>query len=260
MKTIIIATAIITTFIFFQLGAKTPVNDSKQKGNTAKIEQLRAKIEQQLAQFNPDIKLKKPNPTPINGYYQIGVQNGPMLYAKADGSHFFAGDLFYLSDEGIIPATDYGVTDSKEAWQAFKKSPLFDKHIAFTGAETKAYLNVFTDYTCGYCRKLHRDIDTLNAMGIGVRYFAFPRSGQDGTEAKNMQSAWCSDNPHAAISALKSGDSIVPNDCKDDTVKQQYRVGVKLNVKGTPAIYFDDGTHISGYMSPKKFAAALNIQ
>ncbi|VDY38508.1 thiol:disulfide interchange protein [Salmonella enterica subsp. enterica serovar Daytona] len=31
--------------------------------------------------------------------------------------------------------------------------------------------------TCGYCHKLHEEMKDYNALGITVRYLAFPRPG-----------------------------------------------------------------------------------
>ncbi len=48
--------------------------------------------------------------------------------------------------------------------------------------EQKAVIDVFTDIDCGYCRKLHGEMDELNELGITVNYYGFPRSGP-GTES-----------------------------------------------------------------------------
>ena len=37
-------------------------------------------------------------------------------------------------------------------------------------AERKASITVFTDIDCGFCRKLHQEVPSLNQMGVAVRY------------------------------------------------------------------------------------------
>lgn len=49
--------------------------------------------------------------------------------------------------------------------------------IVYKAPEEKHVITVFTDITCGYCRKLHEQMKDYNALGITVRYLAFPRQG-----------------------------------------------------------------------------------
>ena len=59
--------------------------------------------------------------------------------------------------------------------------------IVFSPAEpAKGYINVFTDITCGYCRKLHLEMDDLNRRGVEVRYLAFPR----GVSSQTVRVSW----------------------------------------------------------------------
>ena len=44
-------------------------------------------------------------------------------------------------------------------------------------AAVKHRVTIFTDIDCGYCRKFHREIEAVNALGIEVRYVAYPRTG-----------------------------------------------------------------------------------
>ena len=49
--------------------------------------------------------------------------------------------------------------------------------IVFPAEKERHTITVFTDLDCGYCRKLHKEIDQFNAEGITVRYLMFPRAG-----------------------------------------------------------------------------------
>ena len=48
----------------------------------------------------------------------------------------------------------------------------------------------------------------MNAMGIEVRYLAFPRAGVGSKTYNSMVSAWCADDPNTAITALKARQTI----------------------------------------------------
>src|SRR5690606_39977911 len=48
-------------------------------------------------------------------------------------------------------------------------------------------ITVFTDVDCGYCRKLHSEIDQLTKLGVRVRNMAYPRSGPDSPDWRKME-------------------------------------------------------------------------
>jgi len=261
MKNIIFSLfSIIVVYFFIQLGIYAKTDSQLITNNQVSDKQLAGlqnKLAKQLQQVNPDIKLSDAIVSKqLPNYAQIQIEGGPVLYMSLAGDHFFAGELYYFKNNAIVPAQNMQVS---KAWQSFKNSELFSKAITFKGDTVKAYMNVFTDYSCGYCRKLHQDIDKLNQLGIAVRYFPFPRGGADTKVAKQLESAWCAKDPHQALTTLKNGNSIADNQC-DNFVKKSYQIGVQLGVTGTPAVFFDSGQLISGYMSPKKYATALNIQ
>ena len=56
------------------------------------------------------------------------------------------------------------------------------------GQDTRHTVYVFTDITCGYCQRFHRDVAELNSNGVAVRYLAFPRAGIDAESFKDMES------------------------------------------------------------------------
>jgi thiol:disulfide interchange protein DsbC len=45
--------------------------------------------------------------------------------------------------------------------------------------------------------------------------------------------------------------------CDSSIVQDHYVIGRDVGLNGTPAIVFDDGTMIGGYMAPDQLAAAL---
>jgi thiol:disulfide interchange protein DsbC len=133
------------------------------------------------------------------------------------------------------------------------------------GEKTLPYqVTVFTDIDCGYCRKLHSQIKEYNEEGIRIRYLAYPRSGimRDGKmtdSAALAESVWCADDRHAALTDAKAGKD-VPNKKCGSPVSAQYQLGQDFGVTGTPALLFNDGELVPGYVPPKRLAAALKAQ
>jgi thiol:disulfide interchange protein DsbC len=118
---------------------------------------------------------------------------------------------------------------------------------------------VFTDTTCGYCRKLHNEMADYNDLGITVQYLAFPRGGIRSGSFDNLQNVWCADDKKAAMTAFKSGSSVNSKSCSTK-VAQHYDFGQAVGVTGTPAIILNDGTMIPGYQPAKRLIEVLNAQ
>ena len=127
-------------------------------------------------------------------------------------------------------------------------SVIDDQGIEFKAENEKHVMTVFTDYSCGYCQKLHREVEELNDAGITVRYLAWPRQGLNTPNYDNMVAIWCSDDPQQALNRAKSisNPTFPKADC-DNTVAEQFVAGRQLGIRGTPAIIFDDGTMLPGY-------------
>ena len=234
--------------------SKTP---NIQNDSALSAEEVRSMVEKTIAIDRPGIKISNPQPSAVEGFYQMNIENGPILYANDRGTHFFVGDLFALMEDGIVNVSE---TLRNEERKNFVNSTPSSEYISFAPAgETKAVLNVFTDVSCGYCRKLHSEMNELNALGIEVRYFAFPRAGVGSADYKKLVSAWCSDNPHSAMTTLKTGQNIPEQLCDNNPVAKHYNSGQRLGIQGTPAVFLDDGQLIPGYRPAAEFARLLNI-
>jgi thiol:disulfide interchange protein DsbC len=105
---------------------------------------------------------------------------------------------------------------------------------------------VFTDISCGYCRRLHAELDTLLDAGVRVRYLLFPRAGMGSQGQKDLESVWCADDPQAAMTNAKAGGKIEPKSC-DNPIAKHVALAERVGLRGTPLIYTDSGEKIPGY-------------
>lgn len=210
-----------------------------------------------LKTARPDIQFTFLGESPMPGVYEVQVINGPLLFVHEQGEYLFQGGLLQVKESGIV--------DTMEARQAINRSEIFatrstDDMIIFKPeGESKAIMNVFTDVDCGYCRKFHQEVPELNAMGIEVRYLAFPRAGIPSGSYDKIAKAWCAEDQQDALTKVKSGRSVDVEVCEDNPVAEQYAFGTQLGVTGTPAIILMDGTLIPGYQPAKKFAEVLGL-
>jgi len=180
-----------------------------------------------------------------------------VLYATETGDFFIAGDLYQISDEGLVNLAERKREGARKA--ILDAVPVEDMIVFTPEGEVRGYINVFTDVTCFYCQKLHREVDQLNAKGIEVRYLAYPRAGMESDGAKKLATAWCADNPQETLTQLKSGVALPINECEDAPIADQYQLGQALGIRGTPAIVTSEGVMVPGYKPANALAAMLGL-
>ena len=210
-----------------------------------------------LSAVRPDLNFKFVGESALPGFYAVQIEGGPLLYVSADGGHFFDGNLYQITRSQFVDVRDLALNGERRELFATRST---DDMIIFKPAgQTKAIINVFTDVDCGYCRKLHNEVPELNAMGIEVRYLAFPRAGLVSESFDKIATAWCSDTPNKTLTAIKNGKKLSTSVCSDNPVAAHYELGQSLGVTGTPAIVLMDGTLIPGYKPAAEFAELFGL-
>jgi len=207
-------------------------------------------ITKSLSKIFPGVTPDKIAPSPMEGVSEVLI--GPrLMYVSNDGKYLLQGSLIDLKTR-----TDIG----EERRNGIRLDALNDlgeeKMIVFPAKEQKHVITVFTDIDCGYCRKLHGEMDKYNEKGITVRYLMFPRAGIDSASYKKAVSVWCSKDQQDAMTRSKSGEN-VPNATCDNPVKEEYELGQLIGVRGTPAIIMEDGAMLPGYVPAARLVKAL---
>ena len=194
---------------------------------------------------------------PIDGFYEVQVKDGPVLYVSAGGDFFFDGNLYQVKNGQFSDARSLRLdVDRRQTFAAMST----DSMIIFEAkGKPKAIINVFTDVDCGYCRKLHKEVPQLNAMGVEVRYLAYPRSGIPSASYDKIATVWCSDDRQDSLTRSKNGEDDVISVCENNPVAEHFTLGGKLGVTGTPAIVLMDGTMLPGYRTAADFARLLGL-
>ena len=189
--------------------------------------------------------------------YEVDVGRGRYLYVTRGCGHLFAGNLYQFQEsEGLVSLTERA--RSAERREAIAQMPRSEMLVLEPPGDAKASVVVFTDVDCEFCRMFHGRIGEYLALGIEVRYVAYPSAGVGSATFKSMVSAWCADDRLGAITALKSGGTVAPLDCRNP-VGSHFRIGVELGVEGTPTIVLPSGRTLSGYATPSQLASALGL-
>lgn len=154
------------------------------------------------------------------------------IYITTDSKHIVVGSVIEVRDGKGVDLKNERIAKS------VMKLVADGNAITYAAAKEKAQIVVFTDISCGYCRKLHAEIPALNAMGITVHYLAYPRNGSPSAVATEMQKAWCSKSPQKALSSLFDGQPITPSKgkCRGTEVQTGYDFGQIQSFTGTPLL------------------------
>ena len=192
-------------------------------------------------------------PSPVEGFYEA-ISDSGIFYVSKDGEYLMYGKLFKMT----APVTDLTEQSYSKLRQA-TFAELADTAIVYPAKKPQHVLTVFTDTSCGYCRKFHEQMDEYNDLGFTVRYLAFPRGGQQSPTFSEMESIWCAKNPREAMDEAKGGQTVDAKACANP-VAEHYAAGSMLGVRGTPAVYLDDGVQVGGYISPDDLVKLIAVQ
>lgn len=197
--------------------------------------------------------------TPMNGLYRVKLPSGETFYTDAAGKYLFVGNMFENTPQGLVNLTEQSLV--RERVSALKKLKDTDAIVYKPAGKVKAVVTVFSDSTCGYCRKLHEELPVLNKAGVEVRYMTFPRQGPDSNSARQLAQVLCSTQPTEAFSAVMRGETLKNDGSKCmSRVAQQFELGRTLGIHGTPAIVTEEGRLLSGYAPADQLLQQIGIK
>jgi thiol:disulfide interchange protein DsbC len=196
------------------------------------------------------------NESPLPGIYEV-LHEHDFAYATADGKYLLRGDLINIESGEEI--TENHRRLDRLAALASLGDQNFIEFAPPPPIAAKYLVTVFTDVDCGYCRKLHSQIDEYNAKGIAIRYAFYPRSGPNTESWYRAEAVWCSADRKTALTRAKlgqdlklKGTSACPN-----PVDREYKLAEQLGIRGTPMLVLPNGDVFPGYAPPSVLAAKL---
>ncbi len=199
--------------------------------------------------FEPEsVKLSE-----VKGLYEVAY--GPnVFYMTEDGKYILQGNLI-----DVAARKDLTETRVAEARVASISKVGQENMVIFKPEKTKHTISVFTDIDCGYCRKLHSELDQYHKEGIAIQYLFFPRAGVGSDSYKKAISVWCAEDRNKALTLAKNNGALEPKNC-DNPVDQHMKLGAELGANGTPMLVTEKGSVFPGYIPAKKLAQMLSFE
>ncbi len=196
-------------------------------------------------------EIKGVKPSVIDGLFEVQV-GGQIIYLTADGEKVVSGEIYDLKNKKSITEA----ASNKLRKTALEQVADSDK-IIYKAKNEKYKVTIFTDISCPYCTKIHKQVPKLNDLGITVEYLAFPRAGAGSKTAKKMQKIWCAENRTVALTNAKVDDKFPSKSCDGNQVDKQFELGVQLGVQATPTMILSDGELLAGYMKANELLSYL---
>lgn len=209
-----------------------------------------AAIKKALSTFMPQGQVDSVKPSEIKGLFEV-TMGANIFYASEDGKYLIQGQLFDAEAKKNITETKLADV-RKLALDKVGEQNM----IIFKPEASKYQVSVFTDIDCGYCRKLHSEIDQYLAQGIKVRYLFFPRAGKGSDSYKKAISVWCAADKNKALTAAKKGEPLESKTC-DNPIDRHMQLGEDFGMSGTPMIVTEKGNVLPGYVPAQQLAKIL---
>ncbi|MDD2739207.1 MAG: DsbC family protein [Methylomonas lenta] len=212
-----------------------------------------AAVKKALSEFMPDINIESIKSAEIKGLYEV-VAGGNIFYVSEDGRYLLQGQMYDAVEKKNI--TENKLANVRKL--ALEKVGE-NKMIVFKPKTSKYMVSIFTDIDCGYCRKLHSEIDQYLAQGITVRYLFFPRAGKGSDSYTKAISVWCAADQQKALTAAKKGESLEAKTC-DNPIDEHMQLGEAFGMSGTPMIVTEKGNVLPGYVPAAQLAKVLGSE
>ncbi|UUZ67079.1 DsbC family protein [Polaromonas sp. P2-4] len=210
-----------------------------------------ATIRKNLAERLPSFaKIDEVSKTPMNGLYEVRVNESDIFYTDAEGNFLIQGNLIdvkakrNLTEERVekLSAIDFDALPLKDAFTVVR-------------GNGKRKMAVFEDPNCGYCKRFERDLQKVSDVTIYM--FLYPILSPDSTDkSKNI---WCAkDKAKAWLDLMVRDQPAAKASCDTAAIDRNIDFGRKHKITGTPTVFFADGSRVPGAINAQQVEKQLS--
>ena len=213
-------------------------------------------IRARLAERFPDLKkVDEVSRTSMPGIWEVRLGT-ELYYTDAEATHLIIGGQIMdtktrrnLTEERLTKLTAID----------FASLPLKDAIVWKTG-NGKRRIAVFSDPNCGYCKRFEQEL--AKAKDLTVYTFLMPVLGDDSHD--KARSIWCATDRTAVwrdwmVQGLLPPRVEAAKGC-EPPIERNLALGGRHNVRGTPAIVFEDGLRVPGMLNAVQLEKQLERQ
>ena len=207
-----------------------------------------AQLRKALAERLGDVKIDSIKKTPYADLYEIRV-GGDIRYTDKTGSYLMVGHIFDLKTSQDL--TQARIDDINKINFDELPKELALKTVKGNG---KRVMAIFEDPNCGYCKRFRQ---TTLATLDNVTVYTFMYNILSPDSFTKSQNIWCAADRNKAWDDWMLGGKAAPaapSGCTSPNDKV-LALGQKININGTPAIFFADGSRIAGAVDQRTLEA-----
>ena len=187
------------------------------------------------------VKVTSISKTSYSGLYEVVVDED-IFYTDAKAQYIFVGSVIDLkSHKNLTRAKLEGINSVK-----FKDMPI-ELALKQVKGDGKRVIAIFEDPNCGYCKRIRKELAKID--NVTIYTFMYDILSEDSTaKSKNV---WCSADPMAAWNDWMTKGKVpaaAPATCTNEPHQKILELGAKLKINGTPALFFEDGSRIPGFV------------
>lgn len=178
-----------------------------------------------------------------SGLYEV-VMGAGTGYVTPDGKYLISGELYEIGSRRNLTVERHDEI-RRDLLAAMPEADA----IVFGPEDPAHVVTVFTDVSCGFCRKLHSEVDSYASRGIAFRYYSYPREGPGSESWDIAEAVWCAGDRKDALSRAKLGERPERAErCDVGSVMRSYLAAGRFGIEGTPLLVLDDGSVVNGYV------------
>lgn len=214
-----------------------------QSVQPAALEQIKQKFEETFE----GIEVDEVRATPFPELYEVRL-GSELLYTNAGLDFVLQGALVDVST-----LTDLTAQRIEELNRVDFASLPLKQAVKQVKGDGSRQIVVFEDPNCVYCKRLHETFAELD--NLTVYTLMFPILAPDSrTIAEHV---WCADDAAQAWSDWMLNEKLPAEVTCDNPIDGLLELGLDLGVQGTPAIFFEDGSRVNGWLPADKLEAKL---
>jgi thiol:disulfide interchange protein DsbC len=183
------------------------------------------------------------------GLYEVRLPSNELFYVSESGDYAVLGDLINIKQNRNLSEERRNHLSQIK----FNELPL-NLAIKQVRGNGKRVIATFEDPNCGYCKKLAKEMQSLTDVTIYT--FTLPVLSPDSRD--KSVNIMCAADPAKAWNDWMINGVVPPVAKCDHSVDKISQLGQKLNVRGTPAIFFADGSRTPGYLPAAELDARIS--
>ena len=218
---------------------------------TSMVHANQSALEKNLKKEFPEINTKILGTTPVKEVYEVLIGEN-VVYTDQNARYFFVGQLIDFKNKENLTAKR-----EKQLTQVDVSTLPTEQAIKSVKGDGTRKLYVFSDPDCPYCKKLEQNLTNID--NVTIYTFLFPLKNLHPNAENVAKQIWCSSNPYEAweeYMILNNPPSALAT-C-DNPVQKNINLGRNIGVTGTPTLFFQDGTRVSGAMSHENISKMLD--